>query len=268
MEDPLEDMEFDAELDDFFTGKSSAGTVNLQPQPMAFGSPSEETKPPAGGLDGKSTGANDGAASGGGAAAMGAAAAAAAATAAATALLGGKFGNVGGVVESMANVAVPTSLQPVKEQAGKFLQKAAPWRQFFWPFSVPEGKDGCSRITGNLYHFQTNYAILFVLQLVVSLVLQPSALISICVICIVWVFFLKKNDDPDWAPVIGGMQLGPMQRWLLLAAITSLLLLFMAGSTIINASLTYVLCALAHGILHDPAALGSPGATAADGVPL
>lgn len=57
---------------------------------------------------------------------------------------------------------------------------------------------------------------------------------------ITWVLFLKKNEDPDWAPKIGGVKtsawmnislefnakllllklqvvLSPMQRWLLLA---------------------------------------------------
>ena len=33
---------------------------------------------------------------------------------------------------------------------------------------------------------------------------------------ITWVLFLKKNEDPDWAPKIGGVVLSPMQRWLLL----------------------------------------------------
>lgn len=264
----LEDMKFDAELDNFFAGNSTSGTVNLQPQPMSFGSPLEEDpKPPSGNLDPPKVDNSAGAGAGG-------AAVAAAAAAAATALMGGKLGVaqglVGGAVESMANAAVPTSLQPVKETAGKFLQKAQPWRQFLWPFSIPDAKEGCSRITANIYNFQTNYAILFVMQLVVSIVMQPSALICIGIICIVWVFFLKKNDDPDWAPVVGGMQLGPTQRWLALAAITALLLLFVAGSTIFNASLFYVLCAFGHGVLHIPPEMSNPASAAGDvgGIPL
>merc|ERR1712187_635848 len=106
---------------------------------------------------------------------------------------------------------------PVKETASNMIRKAQPWRDFLLPLSIPSASDGCSRITANLYCFQTNYAILFVLQLVLNIVFHPSALISIVVTAVVWVLFLKKNEDPDWKPQLGGMALGPVQRWLALA---------------------------------------------------
>jgi len=168
---------------------------------------------------------------------------------------------LGEAVKGAANAAVPTSLQPVKEQAGRFLQKAQPWKEFLLPLSVPSASDGCSRLTANIYNFQTNYAILFVVQLVLAIVLQPSALICVVLTVIVWIFFLKKNDDPDWAPVVGGVPLGPMQRWLLMLACTAIVLLFVAGSAIFNSALLYVMCAFAHGVIHDPSAKGIPGSS-------
>merc|ERR1719440_1811645 len=114
---------------------------------------------------------------------------------------------VGSVLSTVGAAAVPTSLQPVKETTWRFLQKAQPWREFCLPLAMPNSADGCSRLTSNVYNYQTNYAILFVLYLVVSILLQPSALISIGVIAVVWMIFLKKNDDPEWQPVIGGLQL-------------------------------------------------------------
>lgn len=261
----LEDMKFDAELDAFYTGTGGQlGTVNLSPQPTTLGSSLEGGKPAA------ETGLPKADDSGGGgvtgaAAAMGAAATAAAVTAGAvgTALMGGNFSAassaIGGAMESVASAAVPTSLKPVREQAGRFLQKAQPWRDFLLPLSIPAASDGCSRLTANIYNYQTNYAILFVVQLALAIVLQPSALICGIMTVVVWVFFLKKNDDADWAPTLGGVQLGPMQRWLLMTAATAIVLLFIAGSTILNAALLYVVAAFVHGVVHDPAAKGIPG---------
>jgi len=244
----LDDMQFDAELEGFLSGETpTTGMVNLQPQPTSFGSPMPDSAP---------IGDNGAKADSG---AMGAAAAAAAATA--SALMGGKFsdasGFVGQALGSAASAAVPTSLGPVKEATGKFLGKAQPWRSFLLPLSAPTANEGCTRLTTNIYSYQTNYAILFVVQLIVSLLLQPSALISIIVVVMVWMLFLKKNDDPDWQPTIGGVQLGPMQRWLLLAAITAIILLVVAGGTILNASLLYLAIICAHGLCHDVSAVSS-----------
>mmetsp|Transcript_19420 Transcript_19420/g.51349 ORF Transcript_19420/g.51349 Transcript_19420/m.51349 type:complete len:188 (+) Transcript_19420:236-799(+) len=178
-------------------------------------------------------------------------------------LFSGKFSAAGnlssGAVESLAAAALPAALQPMKEQAGKFWSKAQPWRQFVWPMSVPPAAEGCSRITANIYNLQTNYAILFVLDLLLNVLLQPSALVTIVLTIVVWFFFLKKNDDPDWKPEIGGAQLGPMQRWLALAATTAILLLLVAGSTIFNATLVYVFFAGVHGVLHDASGMKVPG---------
>jgi len=258
----LEDMKFDSDLDGFYSGSGS--TVNLQPKPRTIGNTfEEEAKGESGSLP---------SAEGGGVAStatVGAAAAAAAATATATAsaLMGGKFSMaqgivgeaVGNAVENIASAAVPASLQPVKAKAGAFLSKAQPWRDFLWPLSIPSANEGCTRVTANVYNFQTNYAILFVVNLVLAIIFQPSALICIAMTVVVWIFFLKKNDDPSWTPAIGGVQLGPIQRVLLLAATTLIILLIIAGSTIFNSALMYMFVAFVHGIIHDPSKLTLPG---------
>lgn len=250
-QDGLEDMQFDDELESFLSGKGGAvpsGMANLQPQ--AFGTMPDV---PTGKMD------QDEESAGGSAGAM-AAAVSAAAAAGATALMAGKLGEgLGGgnsaaaaVIGSVAAAAVPTSLAPVKEQAGKFLQKAQPWREFFLPVSIPAGSESCTRVTGNLYVYQTNYAILFMLQLVLAIVFEPSALVSIVVTVLAWMGFLKKNDDPDWHPEVGGMKLGPTQRWIAMAGMTAMVLLLLCGSTIIHAAFVFLLAAVAHGVIHDP----------------
>lgn len=265
----LEDMQFDAELEGFLSGDPnapSAGMVNLQPMPTAFGS----TPEPTGKMDVES-----GTATAGESLNAAAAAAAAAATAGAlgSALMSGKLGDAqgivgqaaGGVLAAAATAAVPTSLQPVKESAGRFLQKAQPWREFFLPLSSPNSADGCSRLTSNVYTYQTNYAILFVILLLFSILMQPSTLFSIGIMVVVWVIFLKKNDDPDWKPQLGGVPLGPMQRWLLLAAITAIVLLCLTGSTIFNSLFVFVTFVFVHGLVHDTSGKSSQDP---DAVPL
>lgn len=243
---PLEDLSLEDGLDSFYNGEST-GTVNLQPMPMALGS--ADASPAAGGA----AGAADGLTGEGVAAKAGAFAAAASTSAAA--LIVGKL-SMSQMIEGVGGAVVPTSLAPVKERAGKFLQTAQPWREFLLPLSLPSAADGCARMTTNAYNYQTNYAILFVCQLLLTVILQPSALMSIVILAVVWVFFLKKNDDPDWHPEVGGVKLGPVQRWLALAAVTVLVLLFMAGSAISDAIFFFVLLAFAHSIFHGASAKG------------
>mmetsp|Transcript_77126 Transcript_77126/g.223205 ORF Transcript_77126/g.223205 Transcript_77126/m.223205 type:complete len:284 (+) Transcript_77126:99-950(+) len=270
--DPLaEDLGFDDELEGFLNGSTGTtnptGMVNLQPQATTFGVP-DLTSTPAAASPASDRGGTGGA--GGGTAAKAIGVAAAAVGSAAGALMGGKFAAasdvIGGAVGNMASAAVPTSLQPVKESASRWLANAKPWKDFVLPLSVPAASDGCSRITSNIYNFQTNYAILFIAQLALGIVLQPSALVAIVMTVVVWIFFLKKNDDPDWSPTLGGMQLGPVQRWLLLAAATTLILLFVAGGTIINSSASFIMAAFAHGVFHDTSGLCVPGTSSLGGL--
>jgi len=246
----MEDLKFDAELEGFFSG-TGGGTVNLSASPTLFGSSLED------GPKGRMSSASEGSSAAG----------ASGAAAVMSGLMGGRMGFastlfsgvMGGAVEKMTAASVPTSFQPVKESAGNFLSRAQPWRQFVLPLSVPPASEGCSRITANLYNFQTNYAILFVVNLILSIVLNPSALICICLTVASWILFLKKNDDPDWQPKIGGVVFSPMQRMLLLAFATAIVLLFWVGGAIFNSALMYMFFAIAHGVVHDPASKPIPG---------
>ncbi|OLP81141.1 PRA1 family protein 2 [Symbiodinium microadriaticum] len=230
----FQDVKFDADLEGFYNG--TRATVNLQQQATSFGGVEEPPKSAAS----KESADTSSQASGFGS------------------LLGRlsllqTFGTaLGASTEQVVGAAVPTSLGSVKDQASSFMSKAQPWRQFAWPLSVPSANEGCSRISANVFNYQTNYAILFVVQLVLSVILQPSALMCIMLTVITWILFLKKNEDPDWAPKLGGVVLSPMQRWLLLAAITTIVLLLWVGGVIFNAALMYLLFFLAHGLLHDP----------------
>eukprot|EP00747_Dinoflagellata_sp_TGD_P018475 gnl/TRDRNA2_/TRDRNA2_126518_c0_seq1.p1 gnl/TRDRNA2_/TRDRNA2_126518_c0~~gnl/TRDRNA2_/TRDRNA2_126518_c0_seq1.p1 ORF type:complete len:151 (-),score=19.82 gnl/TRDRNA2_/TRDRNA2_126518_c0_seq1:74-526(-) len=115
---------------------------------------------------------------------------------------------------------------------------------------MPSHDQLASRFRGNMSHFQTNYSILFVVQLVVAILFEPSALL--CVVCIVavWAMFLKKNND---LPLIqlGGIDFGPQLRLLVLAAATVVVLLIVAGEAMVNAVFLYVGFVGLHSVFHE-----------------
>eukprot|EP00929_Paragymnodinium_shiwhaense_P105987 TRINITY_DN71065_c0_g1_i1.p1 TRINITY_DN71065_c0_g1~~TRINITY_DN71065_c0_g1_i1.p1 ORF type:complete len:300 (-),score=44.67 TRINITY_DN71065_c0_g1_i1:120-932(-) len=256
MEDTGLLQDFESDLDSFY----SSGAVDLEPLPASMTSALQETAPL---VSGSSQATGSSAPSSSGASSL-----AAAAGAAAGAIIGKAA--MADAVEGLAQAASPSaiSLSSARESAGAILQKAKPWREFLMPLSLPKATDACSRLTANMYCFQSNYAILFVLYLVIAVVLHPSALISLVLTAVIWLLFLRKNEDPDWKPKLGGMELGPMQRWLGLLGVTVLVLFVMAGGTILNSALGYVTLAIGHGLLHDPAQTMDGSAGGPDPVPL
>eukprot|EP00929_Paragymnodinium_shiwhaense_P105988 TRINITY_DN71065_c0_g1_i2.p1 TRINITY_DN71065_c0_g1~~TRINITY_DN71065_c0_g1_i2.p1 ORF type:complete len:282 (-),score=45.55 TRINITY_DN71065_c0_g1_i2:120-878(-) len=238
MEDTGLLQDFESDLDSFY----SSGAVDLEPLPASMTSALQETAPL---VSGSSQATGSSAPSSSGASSL-----AAAAGAAAGAIIGKAA--MADAVEGLAQAASPSaiSLSSARESAGAILQKAKPWREFLMPLSLPKATDACSRLTANMYCFQSNYAILFVLT------------------AVIWLLFLRKNEDPDWKPKLGGMELGPMQRWLGLLGVTVLVLFVMAGGTILNSALGYVTLAIGHGLLHDPAQTMDGSAGGPDPVPL
>lgn len=144
-----------------------------------------------------------------------------------------------------------------QKKYGHYLSKMQPWREFC-RVSKPNG-DMRARLEANLTHYQINYAVIFLVLMTVSIVINPKCLIVICVLAMVWMGFLKKNDDPNWEVVIGGMPLGKTQRWMGLGAITAIVLLCVVGQIIFSATFFCALLVVAHGVLHP-----IPGVPATD----
>merc|ERR1719313_3237687 len=74
-----------------------------------------------------------------------------------------------GFIEQGSNQAaawggVAATALAAQERAQGFFSKALPWKDFLIPMSKPEPGQGFIRITSNLYQFQVNYAILFLVQ--------------------------------------------------------------------------------------------------------
>jgi hypothetical protein len=143
---------------------------------------------------------------------------------------------------------IQKALEPYQSKYGHYLAKLRPWREFCW-LSKPEG-DMKRRLEVNLTHYQINYAVLFLIQMVLAIVMHPKSLIVICVLVLIWIAFLKKNDDPDWQVQVGGMDLGKTQRWMVLVALTAIVLLTVVGQLFFSTAFFASLLVLAHGFLH------------------
>lgn len=155
------------------------------------------------------------------------------------------------------------ALEPYRERYGAYLKKMRPWKQFF-SFAKPEG-DLKARLEANLTHFQINYAIIFLIQCIWSLVMNPHCMAVVAVLVIVWMWFLKKNDDPDWEVNIGGINLGKTQRWLVLCALSAVAFLVSAGNLLFSAAFAAGCLIAVHGMLH-PVPTGYDTDAAFDGV--
>merc|ERR1719499_101241 len=141
------------------------------------------------------------------------------------------------------------ALEPYQKKYGHYLAKIRPWKEFIC-LSKPQG-DIKRRLEVNLTHYQINYAIIFLIQMISAIVTNPQCLIVICVLALVWMAFLKKNDDPNWEVNIAGMPLGKTQRWMALSAITAVVLLCVVGQIFFSAAFFCAMLVIVHGILHS-----------------
>lgn len=169
---------------------------------------------------------------------------------------------------SSQRASLPASLPGsdlLTPEQSRFLNSARPWKDFLLPVSIPSASSIIPRFSANLFHFQTNYALVLLVCLAIEILLHPSTLVSILFTMAVWVIFMKKNNDPEWNPKIGTFQPGPLQRLLVLGAVTAVVLLSTAGSTISSTALLYLGFVVVHGLLHDPVAVANVGF---DGTPV
>jgi len=173
----------------------------------------------------------------------------------------GLKGTMDGQKPPMSQVEeIKQALEPYQKKYGHYLSKIQPWREFF-NLSKPNG-DMRQRLEANLTHFQINYAAIFLILMVVSIVINPQCLIVICILALVWMAFLRKNDDPNWQVVVGGFPLNKSHRWMALGTITAIVLLCVVGQIFFSAAFFCAILVLVHGVLHEVPAAGYEQASA------
>lgn len=143
---------------------------------------------------------------------------------------------------------IEKKLELYSKKYGHYLANIRPWYEFL-TLSRPQG-DTRKRLEANLTHYQMNYALIFLMLMVASIVVNPRCLTGICMLALVWMAFLQKNDDPAWEVQVAGVQIGKMHRWMILSAATAIVLLCVVGEVLFSAALLCAVLVLAHAVLH------------------
>lgn len=144
-----------------------------------------------------------------------------------------------------------------------------PWPQFLWPYNKPDDSAAAlTQMTSNFAYFQTNYALCFVAYLIFQIVYSPISLFTIAFFTLTWLWFLKKNEDPEWVVAVGGIPLGPTQRYVVLILVTALMVFMLCGSLILSSCLFFAFFAGIHAAVKVPvieAGYAPPGAIGTQG---
>eukprot|EP00930_Biecheleria_cincta_P035040 TRINITY_DN24137_c0_g2_i1.p1 TRINITY_DN24137_c0_g2~~TRINITY_DN24137_c0_g2_i1.p1 ORF type:complete len:204 (-),score=27.66 TRINITY_DN24137_c0_g2_i1:235-846(-) len=143
---------------------------------------------------------------------------------------------------------IKETVESLNHKYGHYFAKIKPWREFF-QLSKPHGEVK-TRLWRNLIDFQMNYALIFLLGMIFTIVLDPKCLVVILSLVLIWVLFLKKNDNPEWHLSVGGLELGKSQRWLVLVTLTGLILFCVVGQALFSVAVCYTGLVVVHGILH------------------
>jgi len=151
----------------------------------------------------------------------------------------------------VTNQGLSNAKQQASEQWHQHFGSLQGWKLFLWPMRC-NCKGGLSAAKENIVHFQTNYSFLFLGYLCFSLIFNPSSLVTICVLALSWVLFLRKNDDPEWKMMIAGIPIGPTQRWVLMCVISIIAILVFIGQIIFSACVVFAIVALLHSCMHIP----------------
>mmetsp|Transcript_81470 Transcript_81470/g.170389 ORF Transcript_81470/g.170389 Transcript_81470/m.170389 type:complete len:171 (+) Transcript_81470:189-701(+) len=148
----------------------------------------------------------------------------------------------------MASLASPTG--PFAKHAEALLKRVRKWDSDFFvfgskqheAFSVPTPDEILPRITTNLDYFCVNYAICLAIFALIAVVVYPQLLVLVCIFSAAWYALLTRPGHMKIQ--VGAALISKQHLQMLLAALNSLVVLYLAGSTIfatIGASLLVVL---------------------------
>mmetsp|Transcript_45758 Transcript_45758/g.106246 ORF Transcript_45758/g.106246 Transcript_45758/m.106246 type:complete len:204 (+) Transcript_45758:66-677(+) len=136
----------------------------------------------------------------------------------------------------------------VQEKYGHYVSHMKPWREFF-TLSKPNN-DLQARLRANVVYFQINYMMITAATIVVYIITDVRSVMCIAVMSLIWMAFLKKNEDPNWEVNIGGMPLGKSQRQVVLGCISVIALICASAERVFAALFTAIILVCAHGVLH------------------
>ena len=127
-----------------------------------------------------------------------------------------------------------------------------PWREFLIVNKPPTSADVILRkIQTNVSYYRSNYIVLVMIFLLISLLTTPSVLFLFALIGSGWAYLLKKNQDPEYVMIVAGIPLAKQQRTIAASALTGLLILIFAGSLILSVLGMSAAAVGAHALVND-----------------
>jgi hypothetical protein len=157
-------------------------------------------------------------------------------------------GSLDGTREPKSKIEfVAQKLAPYREQIAELQKTMRPWREFF-TVRVPQesGEALIKKIQSNLTLYQTNYVAVSLCLTLLLLLRSPTALIAFSLLAVVWSFFLTKNDDITWKPVVFGTELSKQQRVFLMYAVSAVVFFLFALDILFSVVGLSLLIALVH----------------------
>nr|GMC65415.1 PRA1 family protein F3-like [Ipomoea batatas] len=140
---------------------------------------------------------------------------------------------------------IPTSDNGLEARLG-FLAMRRPWKEMVISFSTPGTLAmALSRLKGNVAYFYTNYAILVLVVVFLSLLWRPASLIVFIIMMAAWLYLYFLRDVPL---VIKGYAVDERVVLVVLSIFTTLLLLTTAAANMMTALAVGTAAVAAHGV--------------------
>lgn len=157
----------------------------------------------------------------------------------------GEMVPTGKVEEIMKNY-----ITPFREKYASSVEMK-PWAGFLkiTP-KIPESSEMMANVDKNLKFYKFNYAAIAVGFLLFTIITTPWCLGVVLIMAAAWGAFLKKNEDPEWVVVVGGVTVDKYKRTLSMSALTILSVIIFIGSTITYVLVSTSFLSILHAVFH------------------
>lgn len=163
------------------------------------------------------------------------------------------FGKLDGIEEPSTRVEeIKRLLEPIKTQYSKYIE-LRPWVEFgSISLKVPKKEEVISNMEKNFKLYKGNYLVLVAVFLTFTILTTPWCLLTVLLLAASWAGFLRKNEDPEWQVVLGGVTVNKRQRVMGMGGISGLVVLIFLGSTLSSVIFCSTFLAAIHGVVHKP----------------
>jgi len=161
------------------------------------------------------------------------------------------FGALDGVMEPANRMEeMKKLLEPIKSQYSKHIE-LRPWREFGgFSIKIPKKEEVLPQLEKNFKLYKGNYFVCLLVFLVFTILTTPWCLFIVLFLAASWAGFLRKNEDPNWEVVMGGVTVDKRKRVMGMGAITGLVVIIFLGSTLTSVIFCSTFLAAVHGVLH------------------